>query len=925
MRNLKKFLALVLAMLMVSACAVSVSAFDDQKSVDASVNALGINTLANLNVLVGDGNGDFRPNDTLRRDEAAVVFSKLLAGKEGMKVEWTKGTSCLFDDVEAQWSFTAINFAYTKGVMTGIGDNLFNPEGTLTIEEALTATVKAFPKALAKYLELEKANPANYWATNYVAAAEQCGLTAGLDTIFYDQDCTRAQLAQIAYNLYEDNTAKADGGLKLKDNFGLTSVVGATLSYDDKGVYLNKGAADEVSFSIDAFKAAMAQFGIEGEYADYANAELFECDYIEGKVYSLKISSANKEVELAVVKDADGNNTDVVTVDGEKFAVTAGVGGTTFTIGGTAAMTTIDITVDGVAYAAKADLPDFFKAIAVDSNLDGVWDKVNVTSYTYGFITKAADQLTISSTKKIDNIIIYNDDDDPATPEFDATEAFNNKAATEADSIEVKLTGKEFAFSTKVPVVYYETTDTNTGLHTVDVIEVAQEVSGKLTAYSVANKYVAIDGVKYSFFTGKTAPANMTLNQTTYIYTLAGKFFAVNEDKTYTDINLFVDDVVVKDGKAVITGYDKDTFKVTTITVDGWLNADKNGRLEAIAGIEELKKDASDKVVNGQVWLGVANKDGAKVARDNSKFDGKVGFAEGQLYSFKKTDDGIFYIGTDATPVMLDAYAANESGTDKIKVSGGYVYFDGHALKKFNSASAVIMYKNDLAADNENFYAQTYAQVTSFAEKNNVEYAFLLDTADALNVKMMWIKNTGTGVKTTDKITALASGETIVQIINGDVQETDYTYDSYKAVDVLTGKECTVKTDKTVVVGNFYIVKEGLIIDAGYAATDWVRSDVTVTVSNDLELKKTALTTYVNKIKAADGTISYESKQNTSETTFDLSTTITIYKADSTGLISVKDGAAEVEKVDDVLTQNSAKTFTAYCVGKTLIIINKAA
>ena len=36
MRNFKKFLALVLAMLMVSACAVSVSAYNDQAAIDAT-------------------------------------------------------------------------------------------------------------------------------------------------------------------------------------------------------------------------------------------------------------------------------------------------------------------------------------------------------------------------------------------------------------------------------------------------------------------------------------------------------------------------------------------------------------------------------------------------------------------------------------------------------------------------------------------------------------------------------------------------------------------------------------------------------------------------------------------------------------------------------------------------------------------------
>ena len=911
MRNFKKFLALVLAMLMVSACAVSVSAFADQPEVDASSNAVAINTLANLGVLVGDGNGDFRPDDTLRRDEAAVIFSKLLAGKEGMKVEWTKGTSCLFDDVDAQWSFTAINFAYTKGVMTGIGDNKFDPTGAFTIEQALTAVVKAFPAALSDYAALEKASPASYWATNYIAVAEAYGLADNLGTIFYDQNCTRAQLAQIAYNQYENYAL-------LKTGFNLKTMKGGALSYDSTGVYLknDSNTPKQVSFSIDAFKAAMAQFGIEGEYTDYAGAELFDCDYIDGKVYSLKISSSVKEVALAVVKENNAN-TEVVTVDDVKYAVSDGIGGADFDIGGTASMTKVAIYVDGAAYVAKADLPTFFKAIAADTDKNGLWDRIDVTTYTYGFITKAADQLKISDTKKIDNIIIKNGED--SAKDFD-----NKDGADVTKSIEVKFTGKEFAFSDKVPVIYYQTKDTNTGLYTVDVIEVAKEVSGKLTAYSNANKYVAIDGVKYTFFEGKTAPDNMTLNQTTYIYTLAGKFFAVNEDKTYTDIDLFVDNVVVKDGKAVVTGYVKDTLKTMTITVDGWKNDAKAGRLEPIGAIELYNKPA-DKLFNGKVYLGVANKDGALTARDGSKFDGKVDFVEGQLYSFKKTDDGVYYIGTDAS--TLAAYATATASGAKVKVSGGYVYVNDSASYKFDSASAVIMYKNTVAADNKNYYAQTYAQVTTFAEKEGVDFALLLDASDNKKVKMMWISNTGTGIATTDAINALAAGETIVQVIDGTIQETDYTYDSYKAVDILTGKECTVKTTSVLTAGKYYIVKDGLVTDADAAATDysaglWVK-DVTVNVGSDLEMKKTACATFVNKNTAADGKVTYTTATKADATTFDLSTTITIYTADASGIITTKDGAAVVAKTDDVLTQGLTKSFTAYCVGSTLIIINK--
>ena len=103
MRNFKKFLALVLAMLMVSACAVSVSAyqFADQDAIVAADVNDAVNALADLGVIKGREDGKFYPNDTLTREEACVIFAKLRAGSEGQKYEWLEETT-VFPDVTAK-------------------------------------------------------------------------------------------------------------------------------------------------------------------------------------------------------------------------------------------------------------------------------------------------------------------------------------------------------------------------------------------------------------------------------------------------------------------------------------------------------------------------------------------------------------------------------------------------------------------------------------------------------------------------------------------------------------------------------------------------------------------------------------------------------------------------------------------------------
>ena len=108
MRNFKKFLALVLAMLMVSACAVSVSAaYADQADIDASGYADAVAALTDLGVVKGNGES-FGPNGTLTRAEAAVIAAKLVAGAKGQSYAWTSAT-CQFADVDAAWAYAYIN------------------------------------------------------------------------------------------------------------------------------------------------------------------------------------------------------------------------------------------------------------------------------------------------------------------------------------------------------------------------------------------------------------------------------------------------------------------------------------------------------------------------------------------------------------------------------------------------------------------------------------------------------------------------------------------------------------------------------------------------------------------------------------------------------------------------------------------------
>ena len=213
MRNFKKFLALVLAMLMVSACAVSVSAFDDVAAGDKYAEA--IELLADLGVITGRGDGKFYPNDTLTREEAAVVAAKTIAG--ATPIEWAAETTN-FADVTDKWSFAYINYAEQANAMIGT-DKGFEPKRELQIDEAIKIALAIADPSAIRRAEIKAAQaPTGYWADYYISEADTLGITAEIGKIRnYKADCTRGMFAQIIATAIESIQ-------ELKDNFGYHTV-----------------------------------------------------------------------------------------------------------------------------------------------------------------------------------------------------------------------------------------------------------------------------------------------------------------------------------------------------------------------------------------------------------------------------------------------------------------------------------------------------------------------------------------------------------------------------------------------------------------------------------------------------------------------------------------------------------------------------
>ena len=190
MKNLKKVLALVVALTMV----FTTVAFASYPDVDATADYAGaVELLSALEILQGDENGNFNPDNTITRAEFAAVVCRAL-GLEGSAAS-AKGAT-MFKDVAADhWASGYINLASQQGIVNGKGNGIFDPEGNVTYAEAVKMLVVAIgyePMAATK----------GGWPTGYLSVANSTKMTAGVGGAA-DVAALRSTVAMLTANAIE--------------------------------------------------------------------------------------------------------------------------------------------------------------------------------------------------------------------------------------------------------------------------------------------------------------------------------------------------------------------------------------------------------------------------------------------------------------------------------------------------------------------------------------------------------------------------------------------------------------------------------------------------------------------------------------------------------------------------------------------------
>ena len=206
MKNLKKVLALVLAVVMIMGVVTVASAktYTDVKATDDYATAIDI--LSNLKILDGFKDGDnysFKSGDKFTRAQAAKIVAIVHNAATNGKIKDQTAISALYSnaqnpfvDCNSSWALPFINYCRITGLADGMTTTTYEPNRYVTGVQFLKLMLTTLNFNTAK-----EGYTGTGWDVNVLNRANEVGLTAGLKDGWKAIDpITRGEAAQVLYN-----------------------------------------------------------------------------------------------------------------------------------------------------------------------------------------------------------------------------------------------------------------------------------------------------------------------------------------------------------------------------------------------------------------------------------------------------------------------------------------------------------------------------------------------------------------------------------------------------------------------------------------------------------------------------------------------------------------------------------------------------
>ena len=198
MRNLKKILALVLALMMVLSVMVFASAanYDDYSDKDqvSEEYAEAVEVLTGMDIFWGSENSFYPKSNVSRAEVATLLYRVMTTDVSGSQVGIYADYG-MFDDVlETNWFAGYVNYAANGELVVGVGDDKYNPQGNVTGYEWITMLLRAIG------YDANGEISGSTWKITAASLAKQAGILGSFNEATLNSALTREQVAYLLFN-----------------------------------------------------------------------------------------------------------------------------------------------------------------------------------------------------------------------------------------------------------------------------------------------------------------------------------------------------------------------------------------------------------------------------------------------------------------------------------------------------------------------------------------------------------------------------------------------------------------------------------------------------------------------------------------------------------------------------------------------------
>ena len=812
MRNLKKVIALVAVFAMLISTVAFAQAFKDVAPEDAYSEA--IETLSKLSILTGDdqdgdGQMEFRPNDTITRAEISTIVSRI----QGFGDPTKQATS--FTDVPADnWASGYIAQAAGQGIVQGYGDGTFGPENPVLYEEIVTMLMRTL--GWEWYAKENGGYP-----TGYLAAAQKAGVLEGASGSV-GAEAPRGLVAQLTYNaidaplmeryLYgtgdavyiicDGNTAGYPRKTLMSENLDIVKLRGRVTQNNvtdlNGNVSIDTSARQTIKFEIyDNYDMNTADYpvsysaannyssSVKTFYTEESGADAYLG--LNSVLYVKEAATGNETPEIISITEASGKNTTVefsladyenyVTdssrpyIEYMKNATDRNATKLTMQNGDATQDKDIKVIYNGIGGYSMENIDSMIKANPAASGKMTVVDTGEITGYDLVVVELAASAVVDEVTSK-NTITFLNNPGDDLT---NTNNKFNRIYIDEDDTTSIvnitkdgaKVEPSELSQWDVLSVIYNRAAENVYDVRVIGDTAVTGTITQKVSSDTSADGYAyEIDGVRYDrapgFYTNGTLDVG---NGGKYYIDDYGKIVAYDRNNSPDGSN---DDYAYVLGYSMYEDFGTSYAKVNMLTADGSVYG---WRLANTVTVEQ----GSNTGVNKSTWKNT-----------DSDFEANVASMVGQVITFSL--NGSQYIKSIDLAYESSSYESgiftqlNHSSSvnfdeDKDRIE----FYQGSNRRTYTLGDDTLVFFigkdgdsytfGESVDDSDKCKVGTSSEIATFTGVEAVAY----DETSGGDLKVLVLYNTDGGTAASDAVAVINSVGT--SVIDGDDV---YTVEYYK-------------------------------------------------------------------------------------------------------------------------------------------------